>query len=196
MKRTLNMAMVICVLCAGAIHSVSAAPYEVAAYYFPNYHVDPQNEALFGKDWSEWVLIQAARPRFPGHLQPKVPVWGYEDESDPKSHGEEDRRGRGLWRHGVSVRLVLVQRQAIYRAPAEQRLSQSSESTAAEIRPDVGEPRLVRFLSRQRRRAVEAPLARLCRCQGLRPDHRLCGRTLLFAAQLLENQRQAVLFNV
>ena len=24
------------------------------------------------------------RPRFPGHQQPKVPLWGYEDESDPR----------------------------------------------------------------------------------------------------------------
>ena len=27
---------------------------------------------------------QGATPRFPGHDQPKVPLWGYRDESDPK----------------------------------------------------------------------------------------------------------------
>ncbi len=32
---------------------------------------------------SEWRLVQQARPRFKGHQQPKVPLWGYEDESDP-----------------------------------------------------------------------------------------------------------------
>src|ERR1041385_4460439 len=37
-----------------------------------------------GKDWSEWELVKAAKPRFTGHQQPKVPLWGYEDESDPK----------------------------------------------------------------------------------------------------------------
>lgn len=57
----------------------------VASYYFGNYHPgDPRNVKSRGKDWSEWELVKAAKPRFPGHDQPKVPLWGYEDESDPK----------------------------------------------------------------------------------------------------------------
>ncbi|MBV9938351.1 MAG: glycoside hydrolase family 99-like domain-containing protein [Acidobacteriaceae bacterium] len=59
-------------------------PYEVAAYYFGNYHVDKRNEAAHGPGWTEWRLVQAARPRFAGHQQPKVPLWGYEDEAQPK----------------------------------------------------------------------------------------------------------------
>ena len=56
----------------------------VAAYYFGNYHPgDPRNVANKGADWSEWELVKAARPRFPGHQQPKAPLWGYGDESDP-----------------------------------------------------------------------------------------------------------------
>jgi tetratricopeptide (TPR) repeat protein len=31
--------------------AVLAAPYEVAAYYFPNYHADPRNEARYGAGW-------------------------------------------------------------------------------------------------------------------------------------------------
>jgi hypothetical protein len=57
----------------------------VASYYFGNYHPgDPRNVKNKGKDWSEWELVKAARPRFPGHRQPKVPLWGYGDESDPR----------------------------------------------------------------------------------------------------------------
>jgi hypothetical protein len=57
---------------------------QVASYYFGNYHPgDPRNEKNKGPGWSEWELVKAARPRFPGHQQPKVPLWGYEDESDP-----------------------------------------------------------------------------------------------------------------
>lgn len=59
------------------------APYEIAAYYFPNYHVDPRNEKLYGTGWSEWELVKHARPRFEGHQQPRVPQWGYENEADP-----------------------------------------------------------------------------------------------------------------
>ncbi|MCW3100273.1 MAG: hypothetical protein JWL77_5891 [Chthonomonadaceae bacterium] len=58
---------------------------EVAVYYFPNYHPgDPRNEKLKGEGWSEWELVKAAKPRFAGHEQPKTPLWGYADESDPK----------------------------------------------------------------------------------------------------------------
>ena len=61
-----------------------AARYEIGAYYFPNYHVDPANEAVHGPGWTEWELVRRATPRFPGHAQPKVPRWGYEDEADPR----------------------------------------------------------------------------------------------------------------
>ncbi|TSA29833.1 MAG: DUF642 domain-containing protein [Verrucomicrobiaceae bacterium] len=60
-------------------------PITVASYYFGNYHPnDPRNEKMKGKGWSEWELVKAAKPRFPGHQQPKIPLWGYTDESDPK----------------------------------------------------------------------------------------------------------------
>lgn len=65
-----------------------AAPGErvtVASYYFGNYHPgDPRNVKSKGPNWSEWELVKAAKPRFPGHQQPNVPLWGYGDESDPK----------------------------------------------------------------------------------------------------------------
>ncbi len=59
-------------------------PITIACYYFPNYHVDPRNEAQHGPGWTEWELVKAAKPRWPGHHQPKVPAWGYTDEADPK----------------------------------------------------------------------------------------------------------------
>lgn len=55
----------------------------ILAYCFPNRHVDPLNEKWHGKGWTEWNVTKYATPRFPGHKQPKVPLWGYEDEADP-----------------------------------------------------------------------------------------------------------------
>ncbi len=55
----------------------------VCAYYFPNWHPNPQNDKWHGKNWTEWEVLKYARPRFPGHKQPKIPLWGYEDESEP-----------------------------------------------------------------------------------------------------------------
>lgn len=58
--------------------------YQVGVYYFPNYHVDPRNEAVHGPGWTEWELVKLARPRFEGHRQPRAPLWGYEDEARPE----------------------------------------------------------------------------------------------------------------
>lgn len=62
---------------------------EVAAYYFPNYHVDARNVKWHGSGWTEWDLVKRAEPRFAGHAQPRVPLWGYEDESDPAAMGRK-----------------------------------------------------------------------------------------------------------
>ncbi len=70
---------------AGAGDSTAQRAITVASYYFGNYHPnDPRNEKQKGKGWSEWELVKAARPRFPGQHQPNVPLWGYTDESEPK----------------------------------------------------------------------------------------------------------------
>lgn len=75
--------VVIEMICQGA-PPAPANEITVASYYFPNYHPgDPRNVAEKGEGWSEWELVKAAKPRFPGHHQPNTPLWGYEDESDP-----------------------------------------------------------------------------------------------------------------
>jgi hypothetical protein len=71
--------------CFGHDAGALASKCQVACYYFPNYHLgDARNEKNKGKGWSEWELIKAAKPRFANHDQPKKPLWGYTDESDPK----------------------------------------------------------------------------------------------------------------
>lgn len=52
-----------------------ASEIEVGAYYFPNWGPVAH---------SEWRSIQAATPKFDGHVQPKIPAWGYENENDPE----------------------------------------------------------------------------------------------------------------
>lgn len=57
---------------------------QIAVYYFPNYHPDARNAQVHGPGWTEWELVKRAEPRFAGHRQPRVPLWGYEDEADPQ----------------------------------------------------------------------------------------------------------------
>lgn len=63
----------------------------MGAYYFPGYHVDKQNpvgknplDPGRGPNWTEWIWLKATKPRFEGHQQPRIPLWGYEDESLPE----------------------------------------------------------------------------------------------------------------
>jgi hypothetical protein len=41
--------------------------YEVGAYYFPNWHVDPLNEETHGRGWTEWEILKRAEAKYPGH---------------------------------------------------------------------------------------------------------------------------------
>lgn len=74
--------------------------YTITAYYWPDYHVDPRNEEWFGPGWTEWEITKYARPRFAGHNQPRVPLWGYEDESDPAVMAKKIDAAA---KHGVDV---------------------------------------------------------------------------------------------
>ena len=53
------------------------------AWYFPNWHPDARNDKWHGKGWTEWEGVKHAAQRFDGHTI-YHPLWGYEDESDPK----------------------------------------------------------------------------------------------------------------
>ena len=77
---------------ASAAHAAddTAQPIQVASYYFGNYHPsDARNQKQKGQGWGEWELVRAAKPRFPGHHQPNVPLWGETDESDPKAMAQK-----------------------------------------------------------------------------------------------------------
>ena len=63
--------------------SAEAKKITVAAYYFPQWHIDPDNETRRGARWTEWEVLKSAKPKFPGHIQPKIPVWGFQMEDVP-----------------------------------------------------------------------------------------------------------------
>jgi hypothetical protein len=58
--------------------------FEIAAYYFPQFHPDARNDGWHGRGWTEWEIVKRAEPRFDAHRQPNLPTWGFEDESDPR----------------------------------------------------------------------------------------------------------------
>lgn len=58
--------------------------YTVAAYVWPSCHDEKMShEALWGEGIGEWEMIKKGTPRFDGHYQPRVPLWGYAMDDDP-----------------------------------------------------------------------------------------------------------------
>ncbi|WP_322867754.1 glycoside hydrolase family 99-like domain-containing protein [Aquicoccus sp. G2-2] len=55
-------------------------PRYVSAFYLPQFHPTPQNDAWWGAGYSEWRACTTAASMYPGHLQPMRPgALGYYD---------------------------------------------------------------------------------------------------------------------
>ena len=79
-----------------------ASEYDIAAYVWPAYQPEPRwaELGIFKAGKGEWQNVWEAVPKWKGHRQPLKPLWGYENEADPKVM---EKKIEAAVAHGVNV---------------------------------------------------------------------------------------------
>ena len=74
--------------------------YDIAAFVWPSYHPDDRAKIFWPDGIGEWQTVMSNKAKYPGHEQPRYPLWGYVNEADPYVM---EMQINAAVRHGVNV---------------------------------------------------------------------------------------------
>lgn len=90
----------------------------IIAIYLPQFHPIPENDAVWGKGFTEWTNVVQARPLFKGHYQPRIPKdLGFYDLRLPEIREQQAQlakdagiEGFMYWQYYFGQKELLLQR--------------------------------------------------------------------------------------